>query len=205
MSRTQRKSLLIFLLTVGALTNANSQTQLSKQASIEPCPDRKTYTGKYRNLNYGFSIVIPRGLRGHWNSARCVPDEKIGCVCMGDHGRFIPLAEKASIEAFVGYEVDPEWSLRDYEREDISSIRKDPDLIRVKVLSTKPMRLDRLRARRFVVQFVEKNHNVVIDHIIALHQGVEYELILRTSAERLVKDEKQLAKVFASWRLTRRL
>ena len=187
---------------LGGLPNANSQTKLRKQASIEPCPDRKTYAGKYRNLAYGFSIVIPRGLRGHWNSARCVPDE-IGCVCMQDHGRFIPLADHASIEAYVGYEVDPEGSLRDYEKEEISSLRKHPDLARVKVLRTKSIRLDRVRARRFTVQFVEKNQNVVIDHIIALHQGVEYELILRTVAERLVKDEKQLARVLASWRLTR--
>ena len=99
----------------------------------------------------------------------------------------------------------PEWSLRDYEREEISSLRNHPDLTQVKVLRTKSIRLDRLRARRFAVQFVEKNQNVVIDHIIALHQGVEYELILRTIASRLVKDEKQLAKVLASWRLTRRL
>jgi hypothetical protein len=124
---------------------------------------------------------------------------------MQDHGRSIPLADNASIEAFVGYEVDPEWSLRDYEREEISSIRKNQDLTQVKVLRTKSIRLDRLKARRFVVQFVEKKQDVVIDHIIAWHQGVEYELILRTIASRLVKDEKQLAKVLASWRLTRRL
>jgi len=204
MSRTRLMSLLIFLLMVGGLASANAQ-KLRKQASIEPCPDQKTYTGKYRNVAYGFSIVIPMGLRGHWNSARCVPDEKIGCVCMQDHGRFIPLADNAGIEAFVGYEIDPEWSLRDYEREEISSLRNHPDLTQVKVLRTKSIRLDRLRARRFAVQFVEKDQNVVIDHIIALHQGVEYELILRTLAERLVKDEKQLAKVFASWRLIRRL
>jgi hypothetical protein len=123
---------------------------------------------------------------------------------MGDHGRFIPLSDHASIEAFVGYEMF-EWSLRDYEREEISSLRKQPDLAGLKVLRTKSIRLDRLRARRFAVQFVEKNQNVVIDHIIALHQGVEYELILHTLVERLVKDEKQLAKVLASWRLTRRL
>jgi len=122
---------------------------------------------------------------------------------MQDHGRFIPLADHASIEAYVGYEVDPEWSLRDYEREEISSIRKNQDLTQVKVLRTKSIRLDRLRARRLVVQFVEKKQDVVIEHIIALHQGVEYELILRTIASRLVKDEKQLAKVLASWRLTR--
>jgi len=204
MSRTHLKSLLIFLLMVGGFPNANSQTKPRKQTPIEPCPDRKTYTGKYRNVVYGFSIVIPRGLRGHWNSARCVPDEKIGCVCMQDHGRSIPLSDNASIEALVGYEIDPEWSLRDYEREEIADIRKHPELAQMKVLRAKWIRLGRLRARRFAIQFVEKNQKVVIDHIIALHQGVEYELILRTIAARLTKDENQFAKVLASWRLTRR-
>src|SRR6266436_3113221 len=111
MIRTPAKTLaaILSLTVVGLFADSNAQTP--KRAGPEsPCPDDKTYTGAYRNPQYGFSIVIPAGLKGYWNSARCAPDEKYGCVCMGDHGRFIPLSIDASIEAFVGWEMESEWN-----------------------------------------------------------------------------------------------
>jgi hypothetical protein len=86
----------------------SADSQRRRVTSKPPCPDQRAWTGRYRNYVYGFSIVIPRGLKGYWNSARCAPDEKYGCVCMGDHGRFIPLSNDAHIEAFVGYQMEPE-------------------------------------------------------------------------------------------------
>ena len=210
MSRTYFKTVIGILLSVAALVpTVNSQAKLrrtrGKTAATEPCPDQKTYTGRYRNLVFGFSIVIPAGLKGYWNSARCAPDEKYGCVCMGDHGRFIPLSKDAHIEAFVGYEMEPEWSLRDYENEEVSALKKQAGLEDVKVLESRWFRLGHLKARRFTVQFVEKNNTVVRDHIIAMHQGVEYELILRTLASRSNSDKREFEKVIASWKLTPRL
>lgn len=184
---------------------AKSQAKRATPSSAEPCPDQKTYTGKYRNWVYGFSIIIPAGLKGYWNSARCAPDEKYGCVCMGDHGRFIPLSDDASIEAFVGYEMESEWSVSDYENDEVSNLRQKQGVEQLKVLSSKWIRLGRLKGRRFVVQFIEKDKNVVIDHIIALHKGVEYELILRTMPDRYQRDRRIFEKVIASWRLTRRI
>ena len=64
------------------------------------CPDEIATTGYYRNYSYGFSFSIPRGFKGFWNSARCVK-EKQDCVCMGDHGRYIPLDEDSFIQVFV--------------------------------------------------------------------------------------------------------
>ena len=183
---------------------ARSQAKSAKLAPAEPCPDRKTYTGKYRNWVYGFSIIIPAGLKGYWNSARCAPDEKYGCVCMGDHGRFIPLAADASIEAFVGHQMEDEWSVRDYENDEISDLRQKQGVRRVKVLSSKWIRLERLKGKRFTVQFTEENKEIVIDHVIALHKGVEYELILRTLPDRYQRDRRQFEKVIGSWKLTPR-
>src|SRR5205085_12094721 len=42
----------------------------------------------------------PSRLKGYWNSARCV-NEKNDCVCMGDHGRHIPIRKGAYLEVFV--------------------------------------------------------------------------------------------------------
>jgi hypothetical protein len=60
-------------------------------AADGPCPDDHAITGTYRNHSYGFTVVIPKGLEGWWNSAVCVPQPPNGCTCMGDHGRDIPL------------------------------------------------------------------------------------------------------------------
>src|SRR6267143_351140 len=125
MSRTYFKTAIGILLSVAVLVpTVNSQAKLGrtrgKTDATDPCPDDKTYTGTYRNIVFGFSIVIPAGLKGYWNSARCAPDEKYGCVCMGDHGRFIPLSDDAHIEAFVGYQMESDWSIIDHENSAIS-------------------------------------------------------------------------------------
>lgn len=188
----------------GLVLDAKAQVKGNRKPSVL-CPDQKTYKGRYRNWVYGFSIIIPAGLKGYWNSAGCAPDEKYGCVCMGDHGRFIPLSDDAHIEAFVGYEMEPDWSLSDYENDEVSNLRQKQGVEQVKVLSSKWIRLGNLKGRRFIVQFIEKNRDVRIDHIIALHEGVEYELILRTAEARHLKDEREFEKVIASWRLTPRI
>jgi hypothetical protein len=199
-------AILGLLLTLnGLVPDAEAQVNGNRKPSAVLCPDQKTYKGRYRNWAYGFSIIIPAGLKGYWNSARCAPDEKYGCVCMGDHGRFIPLSDDAHIEAFVGYEMEPDWSLSDYENDEVSNLRQKQDVEQVKVLSSKWIRLGNLKGRRFIVRFIEKNRDAVIDHIIALHEGVEYELILRTKEDRYQKDWRKFEKVIASWRLTPRI
>jgi hypothetical protein len=50
---------------------APSSSASPKKEGAE-CPDDKAWTGEYRSYSYGFTIVIPRGLKGFWNSARCV-------------------------------------------------------------------------------------------------------------------------------------
>ncbi len=123
---------------------------------------------------------------------------------MGDHGRFIPLADNAHIDVFVGYEIDSEWTPLDYENQEISGLRQKPGLAQLRVLSANWIRLRSLRARRFVLQFTEKNLKLVTDHIIALYEGVEYELILHTTADRYPADRLEFAKVISTWRLTPR-
>jgi len=167
------------------------------------CPDERAYTGKYRNIVFGFSIIIPIGLKGYWNSARCAPDEKYGCVCMGDHGRFIPLSETAGMEAFVGWQMESEWTLRDYENNEVAYLKHKQGVEQVRVLSSKYLRLGRVRARRFIAQLSESNKSVVVDQIIALHEGVEYQLILHTTADKYQKDRPVFEKLVASWKLTR--
>ena len=124
---------------------------------------------------------------------------------MGDHGRFIPLSNDANIEAFVGYQMEPDWSVVDHEHQAVAFLTDDKENQEVNVVRSRWFRLGYLRARRFEARFLKNNIPMVTDHIIALHKGVEYELILRTSPERFGKDQIQFEKLIASWRLTPRV
>ena len=194
---------MILLIIVCSLLTVDSQVKPGPSKS--PCPDDRAWTGRYRNFVYGFSIVIPRGSKGYWNSARCVPDEKYGCVCLGDHGHFIPLSSDASIEAFVGYQMESDWSVVDHEHQAISFLRDDKKHPELKVVRSTSFRLGHLHARRFEARYLINDKPMVTDHIIALHEGVEYELILNTEARRYGKDKIQFEKVIASWKLTPRV
>jgi hypothetical protein len=70
------------------------------------------------------------------------------------------------------------------------------------VLSSKNVRLDKLRARKYIVQYVERNRSFIEERIIALHKGVQYQLTLGTPVERYRKDRRRFEEVRRSWRLT---
>jgi len=195
---------LVLLSLIGATGPANSPSKIHKRASNRLCPDERVYTGNYRNLRFGFSIVIPAGLKGYWNSVQCVHDERLGCLCLGDHGRFIPLSHYASIEAYAGYQTKTDGTVIDFENDEISSLKGEKSLNQVTVAASRWIRIGGLRARQFRVTYIKKDRRFVTDQVIALHLGVEYQLILRTLADRYKRCRTQFERVIASWRLTRR-
>jgi hypothetical protein len=204
MSQTYLKTAaLILLILLGCVTSADSQRKHAAHKS--PCPDDRAWTGRYRNYVFGFSIAIPRGLKGYWNSPRCAPDEKYGCMCMNDHGRFIPLSNDAHIEVFVGYQIETDWSVRDHENHEVSSLSDDKQNRQINVIRSRWFRLGSVRARRFEAHYLNNNKPMVTDYIVGLYKGVEYELILVTPVERYRADRGQFEKLIASWRLTPRV
>jgi len=203
MRHTYLRLIPILVALVGLIGEANSQKK--RGAARYRCPDEHAWTGIYRNYVFGFSIAIPRGFKGYWNSLRCAPDEKYGCVCFNDHGRFIPLSKDTSIDVFVGYQMEPDWSIRDHERQAISSLTDDKQNQQIKVVRSQWFRLGSLRTRRFKARYLKDNKPAIRDQIVALHKGVEYQLILRTSPKRYGADRRQFEKLIASWRLTRRV
>jgi len=198
------RPILFFVLLACTAPPATSQV-IRGNMEAERCPDERSYTGKYRNYVFGFSIIIPTGLKGYWNSARCAPDERYGCVCMGDHGRSIPLSETAAMEAFVGWQMESEWTLRDYQNNKVADLKQKQGVEQVRVLSSKYLRLGHVKASRFILQFSENNKRVVTDSIVALYKGVEYQLALYTVAGRYQKDRRVFEKLVASWKFTRRV
>ncbi|WP_027360800.1 hypothetical protein [Desulforegula conservatrix] len=76
------------------------------------CPDEIPSLGKYRNYSFGFSILIPQGLKGFWNSAACIQEADGSCLCMSDHGRIIPLKNDNTIEIYAGHANMPLFILK---------------------------------------------------------------------------------------------
>jgi len=190
----------ILLLLSCVTSEGNAQTKSGGKGKPELCPDQKAYTGKYRNRRFGFSIVIPAGLKGYWNSLGCSQTDE-GCICFPDHGRIIPLSDIAKIEAYTAYETLG-WSIREYEQNHIAYLKTNQRLEKVKLMSSKSIRLDKLKARRFIVQYVERDRGFIEERIVAVHQGVEYQLTLGTPVERYQKDRRKFEEVRRSWRLT---
>lgn len=204
MSSIQFKQTFFFLLVLLVFTTG-IESQHKQPLQRSPCPDTRPWTGRYRNYVYGFSVVIPRGLKGYWNSARCVPDDKYGCVCMGDHGRFIPLSKDSNIDVFVGYQMESDRSVRDEENQAISYLTNEEKNEHVEIVHSRWLKLGSLNARRFVARYVRDDIPMITDHIIAIHDGVEYELILDISPNNYAKDRKYLEKLITTWKLTPRV
>lgn len=175
---------------------------------IEPCPDEIEWIGEYRNYAYDFSMIIPAGRKGYWNSARCVKDEKYGCICMKDHGRIIPLSnsgyDKGYIEVYAGYVFEEGVSFPNDEKKQILDLRKQKQTHSVKLLKSKTILLDNLKARRFLIKFVEKGQTKIIDRIVALSlsKSIQYSLVLNTFLSDYKLHKSEFDSLVDTWKLT---
>ncbi|HXP46282.1 MAG TPA: hypothetical protein VN810_03335 [Terriglobales bacterium] len=161
------------------------------------------------NYSYGFSVVIPKGLKGFWNSAVCVsgPD---GCTCMSDHGRIIPLTAEPyeperHIEVYAGYAADLDEPTVEQEVDKrLGWIRESSREGSVRVLRQSSTTLAGLKSQRVVVRYYDKKLNqlMVEDFVEALRRGdVEYSLYLRTSENAYDHDRKVFDNVIGTFTL----
>jgi len=170
------------------------------------CPDEIATTGYYRNYSYGFSISIPHGLKGFWNSARCVKDKQ-DCVCMGDHGRFMPIDRFSYLQVFV--EVQNEETLKESIDEEVAFIlrthkeKKEP----AKVVTRAPSRLGGASATRLILKYQDaKTGEIMSEDIIIggrfdrVHSGWLYSITLVTPDKLYAKRKALFYSIIRSWR-----
>lgn len=170
------------------------------------CPDTVPTTGVYRNDSYGFTVTLPPGLQGFWNSARCVPERESGeCLCMSDHGRDIPLAPEAYIVIFAAY-TSEEAPLRDAVRKDIAKYRggtKPPDF---EVLELRDVRLAGLPACRYVA--IRKGQGSYRYREVVLARTpdgqIEYTIAIEGPRELYENHRAAYRTILSSWRVTPR-
>jgi hypothetical protein len=197
----------VFVLVL--LSSGVAGSQQGNPRGEAACPDTVSWTGKYTNYDYGFTVVIPKSVTGFWNSAACVSGPG-GCTCMSDHGRIIPLGTEPDeperhIEVYAGYaadlddptvqqEVDKhvDWA-RERSRDDSVTVASQSNLL-----------LAGLTARRTVVRYFDKKLNtwMIEDFVEALRdRNIEYSVYLRTRAEAYKHDVPVFESVVKSFRL----
>jgi hypothetical protein len=184
-------------------------TPQSKQAAGKRkvvCPDEVTTIGHFRNYSYGFSVSIPPGLKGLWNSARCVKDER-NCVCLGDHGRFIPVDKNSYIEIFVrteNYE-----TLRESIEEEVewNSKRHKDEKELAEVVTRAPARLGGASATRLMIKYQDaKTGATMLEDIIIgrpvdrVHRGWLYLITLVTPDNVYARRKALLQSIVRSWK-----
>jgi hypothetical protein len=183
-------ALLAFAIGKSGYSAYDCQNQANKADPSEKraqCPDDRAWTGKYRNYSYGFTIVIPKKLKGFWNSPACVAQPG-DCICMQDHGRIIPLSAEPyepdrHIEAYAGNTAHLDNpTIAEAVRSELGSIRENSRKNSVQIRKRFPITLSGLKGERVVVRYydVERKRWMMEDFIELVRGGVEYSLHLRT-------------------------
>lgn len=199
-------SALLLVLPFLAGLNAAQASRAPAKTEVR-CPDEVATTGYYRNYSYGFSISIPSGLKGFWNSARCVKDNQ-DCVCMGDHGRFIPIDETSYLQVFV--EVQNEETVRESIDEEVRLILRTQENHgeRAEMVRKARLRLGGLLATRLTIRYRSaKTAGIMIqDHILCpppidrYHGGFIYSVTLSTPEDQYAKRKGVFYSIIRSWR-----
>jgi len=211
MKRTVPLLLLAAVCTTFSLSQQQRKGDLRK-GDAAPCPDTVEWTGRYVNYSYGFSVTIPKSLKGFWNSPRCIAGSD-GCTCMSDHGRTIPLSiepneSERHIEVYAGYAAElDEPTVKAEVDEHLQWIGERSREGSVSVLKQSAMTLAGLKAQRVVVRYYDKNLNqwMVEDFVETLRWGdVEYLVSLRTHDQEYERDRKILEEVLDSFALRKR-
>ncbi len=185
----------------------HARTPENKEQS---CPDTIDTLGKYVNSSYGFSILIPKSLKGVWNSARCVSGSD-GCVCMSDHGRIIPLATGPNdsdhwIEAYAGFATDvDEPTLENEVDSRLGWIRERSRDGSVSVLQRADVIIGGLKGKRVRVRYYDKeSKRVMVEDFVEALRGsrqvdVEYSVYLRTPVDAYQRDKVIFDRVLRSF------
>jgi hypothetical protein len=192
---------IIFSLSMAAAACAVNCAQAAARSGT-PCSADFVTTGVYRNVNFGFTMTIPRGLKATWSSTPCSFDTSTNdCVCMNDHGRAIALAGGGTISIYADHNAMG-WSLPTIAFEGLNDFK-----------STEPggelgvMQLDRLKwkampAYHYVVRNEGKGEAIVRESVVAStgHGDDMVVLYIEASEKQYNKYRAAFNVMLRSWR-----
>jgi hypothetical protein len=168
----------------------------------DDCPPTKT--GLYRNEEYGYSVTIPAGLKGAWNSP-CQMDPKDGCICIGAHGLTVPLEAGASLDFFAGYTALEHPSLPDILRFTLKDVGpQGPDNVTVRMSQLEKTLLAGRPAYRFVASYEKEGDDYTEERIVSADTevNVDYAISLSAPSKRFAILGQHFTQLVRSWRWT---
>ncbi|HTZ17919.1 MAG TPA: hypothetical protein VMB78_05715 [Dissulfurispiraceae bacterium] len=153
--------------------------------------DQQTYTGRYINKEFGFSVVIPKGSTG-FNTPPPRPDNGIGILLSSNPNSFVSfIAQDGSVQ------------LERFYAESITNLREEAE----KVLSIKRVDtiLDNMKAIRYIAKYtcVAKPGVFINEAILAYNseRRIFYASTLLTTGDKYKKDGMIFNKILKTWRL----
>lgn len=170
-------------------------------AADAPCP--RPARGPYTNYSYGFSLVIPDGMVGNWNSAVCAPDAESpgSCICMGDHGREIPLNDGGVISVHAFY---ANGSLQSDLYQDLRQFEGASDGARIEIGKLGTQLFHGLPAYRYIAT-KRLDQVVVVREAVLTHMrsGVAVLIYIEGPEPQYLLHRRAYTSILKSWRASR--
>ncbi len=192
------KYLLIYMLALIFITSTSTSYSSNRDDQINGPNGTKILNGQYINYNYGYSVVIPKGL-----VAITAPPPA------PQHGFSIELSKKP--ESYIW--VDGSYG----EKEEIVSLEVAVDKhldwfktegIDIVVLKRSLIRLHNLQAMQLVIGYkdIKSNKSMLHEKIIAISKkkrkiGIVYTIGLITSESNYNENKKLFDKLVKTWRV----
>jgi hypothetical protein len=200
----------LFRAGYAAVLMASVVSTLSAE-KVAKCPDDRPWYGKVQIWTFGFEFVIPKGLKAYWNSPGCSHDVTYGCVCMGDHGRIIPLGAKGDaadrqIEMYADLGAGlEEWTLAEAVKNRLDPSFQ-PEITKERMIENQSFHLAGREARRVVFRYVDQKsgRRMVEESVVCVthKRPAQYVLYLRTPAEDYAKDKLVFEAMVQTFRWT---
>ena len=134
-------------------------------AAAADCP-YAALRGTYRNHTHGFVVQIPAPLAGYWNSAACTPGEgSMPCICMGDHGRDLPLDGGGAITIFASF-INPDGALATALYHDIGQFEQQHKDAELSLQEFRPMRHRGMAGYRYLARIEGGTTNLVREVVL---------------------------------------
>jgi hypothetical protein len=170
--------------------------------SCGTCSDNIATKGWYRNISFGFSVIIPSGLTGRWNSIPCVDGEKGDCICMADHGRFISLADNNYINIDAEHIIEPDEPLANFVLKNIDYLKNEIDNNSLVLTDVQKTKLYKNKAIYFKAEYERNGNSRVTEYLIGYNNNMSNIFTIRFDSDKdsFNKYHKYFMSIIKSWR-----
>jgi len=157
-------------------------------------PDMRHFTGAYYNPNYGYSVIIPKGLTGH-DAAPPAPHHGFGIVLSWE--------PRAYVYVDGSYNSSELESIEDVETQHLTWLKEESG--KIDSVDHIVTNLGSLEARRFIALHTcpQVGGNFIDDYIFAFskNKDIIYTVALLTTEARYKKDKRVLEQLIKTWEL----